>query len=224
MCIRDRDNGVENNKEVKRRLEAARRKIITDYLKDGIVAPRVKIDKQDIENYYIANQGDFIRTETEIHAMNILIQDKSLAKKIEALIASDDSSSFCDIAKQYSIEYSTHDSCDLGWFSKSDILPELVRPVFKAKPGDKIGPIKVENNYHFFYILDKKEPGTLRSIEQVEDDISRKLYTTRISKIMNDLLDSLRTVSDISIDTATIDSISRARNSRANYKEDAKKF
>ncbi len=206
--------GAKNDPDVQRKLEDARRQILEQYLRDKIIAPKIEISKYEIEQYYGEHIADFIREHDEIEALHIVVQSKVLSDSVKKFLKSD--SSFCWVAKKFSEEYSPQDSCYLGWFSRSDILPDLVRPVFKSKPGDTVGPIKAGGNYHFFYIISYGESGTPRSLDEVRETIRQKIFQSKFDNYMSNLLDSLRAVAKIKIDTAAIDSISLIN--RANQK------
>ena len=207
-------HGAKDDPDVQRKLEDARRQILEQYLRDKIIAPKIEISKYEIEQYYGEHIADFIREHDEIEALHIVVQSKVLSDSVKKFLKSD--SSFCWVAKKFSEEYSPQDSCYLGWFSRSDILPDLVRPVFKSKPGDTVGPIKAGGNYHFFYIISYGESGTPRSLDEVRETIRQKIFQSKFDNYMSNLLDSLRAVAKIKIDTAAIDSISLIN--RANQK------
>ncbi len=200
------DNGAQKDAEVRRKFEDARNQIFVDFLRNRIIARRIKVSQQDVEKYYSSHQSDFIRDRSEVHALHIKVGSKALADSVKKLLASD--TSFCAVAQRYSAEYYDKDSCDLGWFSKSDVLPKLVKPVFSAKPDEIVGPIKIGENYHFFKIIERGGEGTVRSLEQVKDEVYGKLYSMRFNEVLSNLLDSLRAATTIQIDTSVIDSIS----------------
>ncbi len=203
------DNGAQKDAEVERKLEDAKNQIFVDFLRNRIIAQRIKVSRQDVERYYVSHQSDFVRDRSEVHALHIKVGSKALADSVKKILAVD--TSFCAAAQRYSTEYYDKDSCDLGWFSKSDIVPKLVRPVFSAKPDDVVGPIKIGEEYHFFKIIERENNGTVRSLEQVKDEIFGKLYSMRFNEVFSNLLDSLRSAAMIEIDTAAIDSITFIR-------------
>ena len=201
------DNGAENDEEIKRKLEEARNQIFVDYVRNKIISQRIKISERDVEKYYLSHQSDFIRDRAEIHALHIHTPSKVIADSIKKMLAAD--SSFCAVARKYSSEYYDRDSCDLGWFSKSDILPRLVRPVFSAKPGEVVGPVKIDEDYHFFKIIERGDEGTVRPLEQVKEEIYGRLFSARFNELLSNLLDSLRAAKTVVIDTFMIDSLSQ---------------
>jgi len=197
--------GALDDPEIKYKLAEAQRRILIEYLRDKIIAPDIEINMQEIEHYYLENQGDFVRENDEVDAMHIVVSSKKTADSVKAFIKCD--SSFAGIAQKFSEEYSQSDSCYLGWFIRKDLLPDLVRPVFKAKPGETIGPIKANGKYHFFLINDFQCEGSVRALDIVGEKIRQKLFTYKFNDKLNRLVDSLRAVSTITIDTTAIDSI-----------------
>ncbi len=213
------NQGADKDDDVLRKLEEARRKILTEYLRDKIIAPKIEVTDEEIERYYLEHQGNFVRENEELNALHIVVSEKQDADTVKALLEQD--SSFCGLARIYSEEYSPTDSCNIGWFSRADLIPELVRPVFDSKPGEIIGPVKADNNYHFFYILDYGDAGTVRSLEQVKDEIHQHIFTAKFNDYMNNILDSLRASVEIYVDTSAIDSLVIS-NSRAKSITDVK--
>ena len=204
-----KDLGAESDADVTRKIVIAQRQIMIDYLRNSVVSPRIKITDDDVENYYLSHQGDFAREVAEVHALHILVKSKAVADSVKKFLDAD--SSFNDIAKRYSIECSPVDSSDLGWFVRSDILPDLVKYVFSAKPGEYAGPAKVGDDYHFFFIIEREDEGTVRSIEQVKDKIWRMLFAIKFADVFENLLDSLRTTAAIEIDSCAIATIMESK-------------
>ena len=197
--------GALDDPQVRRKIEQAKIQILQDYIRNRIIAPAIKISDEEIERYYLEHQGDFVREHDEVRALHIVVSSKSLADTVKKFLKAD--SSFCAVAKRFSEEYSKTDSCDLGWFSRADLLPDLIRPVFRANPGEWVGPIKGGGKYHFFFIVDKGKDGTVRSLEQVRDQIYSRLFAEKFAAYMSNLLDSLRAATQIQIDTTVLDSV-----------------
>ena len=199
------DNGAEKNPDVKRKISQAKKQILIDYIRNNFIAERIKISDDELKRYYLNHKDDFIREQDEVRALHIVVQSKSAADSIKKFLRQD--SSFCALAKRYSSEYSKSDSCDLGWFSRSEILPGLIKSVFSASAGDTIGPIKLNGQYHFFVIIDKQPVGTIRSFEQVKNDIYNTLLAVKFNDVLTNIIDSLRASSQVTIDTTMLEGI-----------------
>ncbi len=197
--------GALSDPRVKMRLEEAKQQILIEFLRENVIAPSITITDEDIEKYFFANQADFVRETDEIHALHIVVNNSAAADSIKRFLNAD--SSFNSIAKRYSLEYSITDSCDIGWFSKNDIVPEFSAQVFKAKPGEFVGPLSFGGKFHFFFIADYEAEGSVSPIEIVSEQVRRIVFQTKFNERIHAVADSLRTEATIKIDTAAIDSI-----------------
>ncbi len=197
--------GAFDNPDIKRRIEQAKKNILIDYLRQEILAKNIEINDEIISQYYNNNQGEFVREQTEVRALHILTTSKETVDSVKKFLS--DSIAFCQIAIKYSDSYSPTDSCDLGWFTKQELLPELVSKVFNAKPNDVVGPLKSVSGYHFFYIIDNQGSETLKPLREVKQEIRQLLFTQQLTQQLTRTLDSLRNYSELIIDSSRIDSL-----------------
>ena len=200
--------GADSDDEVRRRLDEARRHILIDYLRQKVLSAQIEITPEMINEYYESHKSDYIRESDEIKALYISVDNKSYADSVKKALKA--GASFCEVARRFSSSYSPRDSCYIGWFTRNDLLPELVKPVFNANVGDVVGPVKAQGSYHFFMILEKKKEGTLRPLDEVRSEIRNQLFTLKLNERLTKIVDSLRTSSDIAVDTALIDSIANS--------------
>ena len=90
---------------------------------------------------------------------------------------------------------------------------------------DVIGRIKANGKYHYFYIIARAKKNTPRSLDEVRDEIQQRIFTSKFNEYTNNLLDSLRAIARIRIDTTAIDSISLINRAKQmnNYSSSKKK-
>ncbi len=64
---------------------------------------------------------------------------------------------FSKLADTYSEDPSVRNNHgDLGYFKKSDMVPEFAEAAFSAKPGEIVGPVKTQFGLHIIKVVDKK--------------------------------------------------------------------
>ena len=64
---------------------------------------------------------------------------------------------FSKLADEYSEDPSVKaNHGDLGYFKKSDMVPEFAEAAFAAKPGEIIGPVRTQFGLHVIKVVDKK--------------------------------------------------------------------
>ena len=69
----------------------------------------------------------------EIHARHILVATQAQAEDIIKQL--DNGANFADLAKKYSTDPGSVNGGDLGWFKKTDMVPEFADAAFAMKDG-----------------------------------------------------------------------------------------
>ena len=126
---------------------------------------------EEVEVYYdqkIAASSDPKWADKKARAFHILVSDRSQeglkkAQKIARDLKSEKAKSsenfekvFKKAAREFSEDYATaFKGGDLGYFASSDMVKPFSDPVFKAKAGDLLGPIKTDFGYHLVFVVDQ---------------------------------------------------------------------
>ncbi|MFC7552729.1 peptidylprolyl isomerase [Pseudoroseomonas wenyumeiae] len=79
--------------------------------------------------------------EEEVHARHILVSSEEEAKKVEAEVRKP-GADFAAIARTRSTGPGTEQGGDLGFFKKSDMVPEFAEAAFAMKPGEISKPVR----------------------------------------------------------------------------------
>jgi peptidyl-prolyl cis-trans isomerase C len=120
--------------------------------------------------------------ETEVHARHILVSSEDEANKIIAQIKG--GADFAALAKQYSSDPGAANGGDLGWFKKTDMVPEFSAVAFALKPGqvaDK--PAHTQFGWHVIQTLEVRnaEPP---SFEQSHDELRQQIIQEGVQKVI----------------------------------------
>src|SRR5216683_3266587 len=83
---------------------------------------------------------------------------------------------FAELARDTSDAESAKNFDQIGWFKKADLNPKLQR-LFREKRGYLTDVMKTENGFVIFKMEERHEEG-LASFEEVENEITEKLYAT----------------------------------------------
>ncbi len=177
----------------------------------------IKVTDQDIEGYYKQNQSKYGQAERR-KVSHILIEvpaqadeptrTKALEKAKElAAKASANPAGFAELARTSSQDPgSAPQGGDLGWISKSMLVPQVEDAVFKLEPGKVSGVVESPFGYHVLYITDVQPPSVkpladVRS--EIEDDIRKQLASSRfaemagkLTNMVYDQRDSLKPIAD----------------------------
>ena len=171
--------GLDRQPLVRRRLQAARDKLLGDVLVEGVVDKAV--NETAIHSLY-QEQQRLSTKEEEIKARQILIATGPEAEAVKKLLAS--GASFDLLASQKSIDSATRfNGGDLGYFTL-DAMPEAYGAALKnAKVGETIGPIKTESGFAIVRVEDRR-PEQPISLEEARPQIVRFLTYDEIRTLL----------------------------------------
>ncbi len=182
--------GLDKDPVVRRRLEAAREKLLGDVLVDSVVDKAV--NDSAVRALY-QEQQRVARAGVEIRARQIVAATETDAEAAKKLLAS--GASFEALAMQRSIDAATRfNGGDLGYFTP-DAMPEAYGAALKAaKVGDLLGPIKTDAGYVLLKVEDRR-PEKPITLDAARPQIVRFLTYDEI----RNLLAKLRSASRIEV-------------------------
>lgn len=95
------------------------------------------------------------RSQEQVHARHILVEDLALADSILERLESGDS--WDALAAEFSQDTSNSDQGgDLGWFPRGRMVAPFEEAVFEALVGSTIGPIESSFGFHIIQVLDRR--------------------------------------------------------------------
>jgi len=174
---------VESDPATRRRLTAARERILGDMLVQKIVEQAVN-DKA-IRGLYDEQRKLSKQTE-QFHARQIVVASQTEADAIKKLLSN--KASFEALAMQRSTDAATRfNGGDLGYFT-ADVMPDAYAAALKpAKAGDVLGPFKTDAGWVLLKVEDRRLEQPL-SLEEAKPQIVRFLTYDQV----RDLLQKLR--------------------------------
>ena len=123
--------------------------------------------------------------EEEVRARHILVPTEDEAKAVLAEIKK--GTDFAELAKQKSKDPgAAAEGGDLGYFGKSQMVPEFAEAAFKMKKGDVSDPIKTQFGWHIIKVEDKrtKPAPTFENVkDQIETFVARRAQADYIAKL-----------------------------------------
>ena len=136
---------------------------------------RNSIPDSEIEAYFAEHQLEFDRVEL----YSIRVDSEELAQEINAQIAEEDEN-FHLLAMEHSQDEETRPMAGyVGKLTRSGLTGEIEAAVFKAQPGDVVGPMKTEKGYNLFLVKDIHKA----SLEEEKDGIQMTLFTQMLNKL-----------------------------------------
>lgn len=195
------DLGLAQRPEVAAKLDEARRMILASAYEQFYILPKTDFDTSQVEEYYRNHSQEFVRSQDEVLLFHIMVTDSESRDSVIAMI---DSVAFEDLAERFSIDPSGSTIENAEYLSKSQIHPSIAKKVFSMTKGEVAGPIETEFGYHFVKLIDFAPKGTLREFGEVSQGIRDYLAEQKFQQIFADIIDSLRSVKAVEIDTQAI--------------------
>ena len=172
---------LDSDAEVKRELAEAKKNIVRNvYVQKQV---EQKITDARLKEAYEQYKANFPAVE-EVKARHILVKDKDTAKDL--LKQLDDGADFAKLAGENSIDGTKETGGDLGYFTKSDVVPEFGDVAFSLSPGERVKtPLKTDFGYHIIEIQDKRQRPPA-SYEEAKPYLEAQLRQLALTEIIRD--------------------------------------
>jgi len=156
MAIAARKQGLDKDPAVQRQMRLAELGVLQNALIQREVGP--DIDEAAVAARYKKQIAGKPGAE-EVHARHILVTSEAQAKDIIAQL--EKGADFAALAKKYSTDPAAPSGGDLGWFKKSDMIPEFAAAAFALKPGQFTKtPVHTRFGWHVIQVLaTRREPA-----------------------------------------------------------------
>jgi peptidyl-prolyl cis-trans isomerase C len=178
-----RKEGLQNDPDVKRAVHEAEEVI----LRKAWMAKKLDatitdaILKQGYDQYV-----QHFKPEEEVHARHILVDSEDLAKSIIADLKS--GANFEDLAKAKSKDPSAQkNGGDIGYFTKSEMVPEFAKVAFSLKPGEiSPEPVKTQFGWHVIQVEDRRQSSPV-SFEEAKPMLRQQAAEQLVQQLVGDL-------------------------------------
>jgi len=176
------------------------------------VGGKITIPKTELHKYYEEHKSEFVRQE-QVFLREILIS--SVGKTPEQVAAAEKRAKdilarakkgekFPELARDTSDSESAKNFGEIGWFKKADLNPSL-QHLFKEKRGYITDVMKTDIGFVMFKLEERHEEG-LAPFEEVENEITEKLYVPRMQPKVREFLTKLREQAFLEIREGYVDS------------------
>ncbi len=173
-------DSVEQDEEVQQKIEMAKEQIIRAAYLEQQVAKKMT-DKRLKQAYdeFVKEQPDV----QEAKAAHILVEDEATANEI--LTKLKDGGDFAELAKEYSTDNTAENGGSLGYFAKSDVVPEFAEATFDLKEGQVTQePVQTQFGYHIIKLEEKRQrpkPTFEEAKQFLQNDVQRQLLEEMMS-------------------------------------------
>jgi len=179
VVIAAKKEGLDRDPAVQRMVARATDSALQNALLTREIAPTLTEDaiRARYERDFANKPG-----ETEIHARHILVADEETAKKVIAELNA--GADFAELAKKYSTDPGAQSGGDLGFFKKTDMLPEFSEVAFALKAGETTQtPVKTRFGWHVIQVQEIRNAPP-PSLEQVHDEIRQTLIQEGVTRVL----------------------------------------
>lgn len=184
------ESGITNDAEVIRKSEDAAKQIAEEVYLTREVEARLTDDK------IAARYAEFLKgfkPETEVKARHILVDTEEKAK--EAITKLDGGADFEALVAEYSTGPAAADGGDLGYFTRSQMVPEFAQAAFGLEKNTFTEiPVKTDFGYHVILVEDIRDlsPPTL-------EQLTPRLKQEMAGELVREVLTELRAGTSISL-------------------------
>lgn len=176
-----------------------REKIIVQAMRQQHAGADLVISPVRIDAYYQENIDDF-RTPEQIHLRMITIRNDAaadgtpesahaMAKEIRGKIV--EGADFERMAQMYSEDSNYERGGDWGWIERRTLTEELSNKAFALSTGQVSEVIPHGNNFYIMKVEARKN-ASVKPVDEVREDIERKLMQAERQKLQQKWIDSLR--------------------------------
>lgn len=173
---------LDRDPAVRRRLLAARERVLGDVVTEGVVDRAV--NENAIRALY-QEQQRLAQSSEEVHARQIVVADQAAADAVKKLL--DTGASFEALALQRSIDQNTRfNGGDLGYFAL-DAMPDAYQAALQtAQKGQIVGPFATDAGFVLARVEDRR-PEQPITLEEARPQIMRFLIYDEIRTLLTRL-------------------------------------
>jgi peptidyl-prolyl cis-trans isomerase C len=174
---------LENSEEVQSSLKMAREQILQEaYVRklfegidsDAALQPRYQ------------QLADSFKTQQEVHARHILVENEEEAKALIAKLAA--GGDFAQLAKESSKDPGSKDNGgDLGFFAQDAMVPEFAAAAFALEPG-KVSQTPVHTQFGWHVIkVEERRPRQAPSFEEAKPELVSQAQQEKLEQTIESL-------------------------------------
>jgi len=189
------DMGLEEDKDVLEQIMKITEQILVQALIEREILDKVQVNDEEVLEYYEQNKDSFTVKE-QVHLYNILLETEEEAQNVLGQLKAGEG--FSEIAIAKSTGPSAAQGGDLGYLTKGTTIPEIEEVVFTLEVEELSEVIKTDFGFHILKISDKK-PETVKTLEEVKEEIIETLLPTKQQGAFENLLEELKGKSEIEI-------------------------
>jgi len=169
LAERARATGLAERRDIRLNLINQRNSALADaYLRAEVES---RIDPETLEAAYAERYGD-AEPVPQVRAAHILVEDEESAKALKAEL--DAGADFAELAREHGTDGTAQRGGDLGWFARTDMVPEFAEAAFALDPGAISDPVRSPFGWHLIR-LDDRRTKPVPDFAEVQQELVREL-------------------------------------------------
>lgn len=182
-------SGVSKDKEFQQTLERVRRQLLAQKYLQKSVQP--KLSDSNVKSFFDKNKTKY--SQDEVHAFHVLLKTEAEAKEVYTKAKAGED--FEVLAKKYSKDPSAAQNMgDLGFFTRSRMVPQFADAAFGMKAGEISQPVQTPFGFHVIKVVEKKE-GKPVKFDEVKEQVREDLK----NESTNELIASLKKANKVTV-------------------------
>lgn len=152
IMIVARRQGIDRDPEVRARIQRTERQEISQALLRREVLPR--LTDAAVRARYDREHANR-QAEEEVRARHILVPTEAEARTLLAELAR--GTSFEEVSRRAGTGAGTREAGDLGWFKRTDMVPEFANAAFAMQPGQTgTAPVRTQFGWHIIRVEERR--------------------------------------------------------------------
>lgn len=178
LLLEAQKTALDKDPNVQRQMQMAQDRALVSALLNKVVRPQVSDDA--VKARY-DQEAAIKAAEPEAHARHILVGDEATAKKVIADLKN--GGDFAALSKQYSKDPSAaQQGGDLGFFKKTDMVPEFATAAFALKDGEvSPAPVHTQFGWHVIQVLEHRTAQPA-SFDQAREELRQSMIQAAVQK------------------------------------------
>ena len=181
----------DKNESIQYKTENYRKQLIIDSYIHFLLQTNIYVSENEIRDHYFQNRGSFLRNVDEAKVSHLIVDDFDESNRIKNILRSRNRRDIDQLFNNYTFETKV--------VLRGESIKEIDKTIFESTPRNVLGPIPSDYGYHIIEVIARYNAGTIRSIDDVRNEILQKLTQLKIQDYYNVYIDSLFSITDYEI-------------------------
>jgi len=152
----------------------------------------ITISDSDVHNYYQQHQSDYSKAQSR-DVRYILVKSQASAEQLYKQLQSGSKQTWCTLAKKYSLDPGSKNTCGQGSFTKGQTVPQFDKVLFSAPTNKVQAPI--HNGQYGWFVIEPTsaiKPSSITPEAKVAATIRQSLLQTQKQTAVQNFASSLQ--------------------------------